>query len=164
MIKNPFQNLSLRERLMVIGATVLTVIWLFYMLVFNPLLTKTINAREALVEKQETLAYMETVRKNNPANTTVKTLSSNQLLAEMASMLAGGEFKSFPCQIQQTASGNIQLGCDKVPFNPFVSWLWKLSERFAFTIREFSAERTDTAGVVRLSLVLSAASGTAMVR
>ncbi|WP_083852274.1 type II secretion system protein GspM [Legionella tunisiensis] len=62
----------------------------------------------------------------------------------------------FPYQLQQTGAGDIQLSYELVPFNHFLSWLWTLNNNYAIVLKQFSAERTPTAGVVKLQIVITA--------
>ena len=57
--------------------------------------------------------------------------------------------------MQQTGAGNIQLMYDAVPFNAFMRWLYAFNEEYAVFIQELIVDKTDTSGVVKLTLVIT---------
>ena len=67
---------------------------------------------------------------------------------------------TFPYQLQQTGSEDIQLTFDEVPFNLFLAWLEKINKRYTITVKQFEVDRTKTPGVARLMILISAASKT----
>ena len=82
-------------------------------------------------------------------------LSTSKLLTVLADRLNQTSFKQYPYQLQQTGVSDIQLVFDQVPYNPFVSWLWDINEQYAIAIKQLIIDRTETAGVVKLIIVIA---------
>jgi general secretion pathway protein M len=156
VITNYWNNLNERERWMAAAGVILVLVYLFYLLIYSPLTTAVNTKSQLLIEKKETLAWMQQIAKKPKHQGKVETTNNTQLLALVSSQLNDKPFKQFPYQLQQTGPGDIQLSFDRVPYQPFLNWLWALSNHYAITIKQFTAEQTDTPGVVKLLLVITA--------
>lgn len=156
MIANYWHNLNERERWMAIIGSICMLIYLFYLLVYSPLTTAVSTRSKELREKQETLIWMQQVRQQPRSQKTAQTINNTKLLALIGNQLSSNSLQKFVYQLQQTGSGDVQLSYDRVPYNLFLSWLWALSNDYAISFKQFSAERTDTPGIVKLMVVITA--------
>lgn len=156
MIASYWNNLNDRERMLAVVGGVLALAYLLYLLVFSPLDRAVVNHKQDLTEKIETLDWLQTVDSPSEHQKSQRVLSNAQLLAQIGSQLAKSSFKQSSYQLQQTSAGEIQLSFEKVPFNPFLTWFWSLSNDYAMTIKQLSVEKTETPGVVKLLLNLEA--------
>lgn len=156
MIANYWHNLNERERWMAAIGSISVLIYLFYLLVYSPLTTAVSTRSKELREKQETLAWMQQVRQQPRSQKTAQAISNTKLLALIGNQLSSNSLQKFVYQLQQTGSGDIQLSYDRVPYNLFLSWLWSLSNDYVISFKQFSAERTDTPGIVKLMVVITA--------
>lgn len=155
-MKTYWYNLNDRERWMLGVGFFCCFFYLFYALLYSPLSTAVYNQSQQLSEKQLTLAWMEQVRHQHVTTKELNVLTSSKLLAVLATQLKSSSFRHFPYQLEQTGAGDIQLSFEQVPYNAFVSWVWSISGQYAFTIKQLNAERTDTPGVVKALIVLTA--------
>lgn len=130
--------------------------YLFYLLFYAPLVRGVHEKSLQLVEKQETLIWMRQVRQRHQVTKAPEVLSNAQLLTLLATQLQTTSFQRFPYQLQQTGVGDIQLSFEQVPFNSFITWLWTINQKYAISIKQFSAERTDSPGIVKMLIVLAA--------
>lgn len=154
-LKNYWSGLTERERIIAAVGGTCTLIYLFYLLIYSPLSTAVSTKTKQLIEKKETLSWMQQVR-NQPKNQKqVESLTNTKLLALIGTQLSDNKFKQFPYQLQQTGPGDIQLSFDKVPYILFLSWLWTLKSHYKITIKQFTADKTDTPGLVKLLIVLT---------
>lgn len=157
MIMSYWTNLNERERLLVAVGSITALIYLIYSLIFSPL-SEAVNSRTLqLKEKQETLAWMQSIHQQPKNSKTPQSIGNAKLLALIGNQLNESSFHSFTYQLQQTGAGEIQLSFERVPFNPFLSWLWALNESYAITLKQCLIEQTKTAGVVKLLIILDAA-------
>ena len=154
-MKAYWSQLNERERWMVGLGAVFSFIYLFYMIIYAPLGRAVHNQSQQLLEKQETLVWMQQVRQQYKAKTAPQTLTSSKLLTVLAEQLNKTSFKSFPYQLQQTGASDIQLSFDKVPYQALMSWIWSLNEKYTLSIKQLNVERTDVPGVVKLMIVIS---------
>ncbi len=153
-LKAYWNNLNDRERWMLGSGGVCCFFLLYYALLYAPLTDSVKEKSQQLKEKEETLVWMQKARSQYKRGTPAQALGSSQLLSVLANQLKSASFHGFSYQLQQTGAGDIQLSFDQVPYNPFVSWLWSVSQRYAFSIRQFNAERTGTPGVVKVLVTI----------
>ncbi len=156
MIANYWNNLNERERWLVGIGSVCILIYLFYLLIYSPLTTAVNDKTQQLIEKQETVAWMQQVRQQTKIKSKAQPISNTKLLALIGNQLNDKPFRQFPYQLQQTGPGDIQLSFDRVPYQQFLSWLWTLNNEYIFTLKQFTAEQTATPGVVKLLVIISA--------
>lgn len=156
MIINYWNNLNERERWLTSIGSVTALIYLFYLLIYSPLSTSVSDKSKQLIEKQQTLAWMQQVRQLPLNKKTKRSISNTKLLAIIGNQLNEKSFRPFPYQLQQTGSGDIQLSFERVPYKQFLLWLWTLNNDYAITLKQFTADRSDTAGVVKLLTVITA--------
>lgn len=149
-----WQSLQDRERLMVIIAALVICSYLFYLLIYSSLYQAEHSNSLQLKEKKETLLWMQTVRTNQLQKKTPQQITSIKLLALISNQLHDVSLASFPYQLQQSNIGDIQLSFDKVAFNPFIFWLWTLTNNYSIEIKRFVAEQTETQGLTKLSLTI----------
>lgn len=155
MITNYWNNLNERERWMASIGSVCAFFYLFYLLVYSPLSSAVATQSKQLIEKKEILAWMEQIRQQ-PKLQKAQTLSNTKLLALIGKQLNDKAFKAFPYQLQQTGPGDIQLSFDRIPYKQLLAWLWTLNKDYAITLKQFIAERSDAAGLVKITLLIAA--------
>lgn len=156
MIINYWNNLNERERWLASIGSVITLIYLFYLLIYSPLSSSVSDKSKQLIEKQQTLSWMQQVRQLPVNQKTQGSISNTKLLAVIGNQLNEKTFQAYPYQLQQTGPGDIQLSFDRVPYKQFLLWLWALNNDYAITLKQFTAERSQTAGVVKLLIVITA--------
>ena len=154
-IKIYWGNLNERERVTLIVGIVFCVGYFFYLLIYSPLSSAVQNQSKVLLEKQETYAWMKQVSSQHQLKQAPKALSSSKLLSVLAFQLKSTSFKQFPYQLQQTGASDIQLSFDRVPYTAFVAWLWSINEKYTLAIKQLNIEKTSTAGVIQLTLVIA---------
>ncbi|WP_133135578.1 GspM family type II secretion system protein LspM [Legionella rowbothamii] len=155
-MKAYLNTLNERERWMIIGATICLILYCYYMLLYAPLSRQVNQKSTQLVEKISTLDWMKKVKGQNLRPKSKQAVDNSQLLTILATQLKEHTLQKFPYQLQQTGTGDVQLTFESVPFNLFVTWLTKINERYALTIKQFNAEKTPTAGVAHVMILMSA--------
>jgi general secretion pathway protein M len=156
-VKSYWNSLNERERWMVIIAAVSVFIYLYYLALYAPLSDSVALKSDQLVEKTETLAWMNKVRHQDHSSKTKQTVSNSQLLTLLATQLKDNKTLKFPYQLQQTGSGDIQLTFDAVPFTLFMKWLAKINEKYTLTLKQLDVQQTETPGVAKLMIIISGA-------
>lgn len=150
-MKQYWQNLNDRERLLVIGCGFLIVLYLFYILIYSPLTTSVSEKRTELQQQSNTLTWMQQQKPQTSHQR--QTITTNKLLPFIASQLSQGNLQKFVYQLQQTSSGDIQLGFESVPYLDFMNWLWALNNQYFLNIKLFSISRDKTEGLVKITIV-----------
>lgn len=155
-MKAYLNSLNERERWMLISAMICLFLYGYYLFLYNPLSQQVTQKSVQLKEKITTLEWMKQVRLQYHKPKTKEGVDNSQLLTILATQLKENSTLKFPYQLQQTGSGDIQLSFEKVPFNLFVDWLEKLNEKYTIILKQFNAERTPTAGIAHVTIILSA--------
>lgn len=146
-------SLNEKEKWMVIGTVIALIFFIYFLFLYSPLNNKVSQKSAELSEKMVTLKWMQEVRYQNHSSQTKQKVDSSQLLSALSTQLKKNSNLTFPYQLQQTGSGDIQLSFEVVPFNLFISWWEEISKRYAIVIKQFDAERTKTAGLTRLRII-----------
>ncbi|WP_165475013.1 type II secretion system protein GspM [Legionella yabuuchiae] len=155
-MKHYWQNLNERDRVALVLGIAAVIIYLMYLIIFSPLYTALEQKSLQHKEKRETLAWMKQIRGQKSQLKPQQPLTNTQLLSLLARKLKIPMFQPFPYQLQQLSAGDIQLSFESVPFILFIQWLKQLNQTYAFSIKQFNAQRIDTAGLAKVSLILSA--------
>lgn len=156
-MKNYLSTLNEREKWMVILAGLSLFIYCYYLFLYAPLTNKLTQKRAQLIEKTETLAWMQKVKQEGHASKKTKqTVDNSQLLTLLATQLKDNPTLKVPYQLQQTSSGEIQLTFDAVPFQLFMEWLAKINDKYTMNVKQFDVQRSETPGVTKLTIMLSA--------
>ncbi|MCA0403986.1 MAG: type II secretion system protein M [Proteobacteria bacterium] len=156
MIKEYWYNLSEKDRLTASIGLVCLSLYLFYILIYSPITNKIQFLNQQLVEKKETLSFLQKA-KGTEVGPKKEAINNSNLLRIIASQLEESKFKHFKYHLQQTNTGDIQLAFDEVPFIQFLLWLFSLQTHYDIQIKQFTAEKTETQGLVKLMIILSAA-------
>lgn len=152
---NYWTNLNERERWTVGLGISCTLIYLFYLLIYSPLETAVSDKSKQLQEKKATLAWIKQVQSQTMGNNKQQRVNDSKLLTIVATQLNTGPFLSFPHQLQQTGQGDIQISFEKVPYTPFLTWLWTLGNDYSMTLKQLGVDRTEITGLVKITLVIT---------
>lgn len=156
-MKIDWDNISERERWMLIGCGVFLIIYLLYMLVYSPIQSGLAEKENQIQSKHHLLQWMRDAKAQYQMVSQIKPLNASQMLTVLTAQLKQTSFKQFPYQLQQTNAGDIQLSFDEVPYNAWISWLWKMHERYAIDLKQLNIERTSVPGVVKASVSMGQA-------
>lgn len=155
-MKNFLKNLNDRDRVaLFIGASCLLMYFL-YLMVYSPIVTALDQKAFHLSEKQKTLSWMQAVQRKKISKNEPLSVNNAQLLSVLNRKLKEAQFEPFAYQLQQDSSGNIQLSFDEIPLVPFLSWLFRMNGSYAFTLQRFVANRVETSGMAKVSIILMA--------
>lgn len=155
-MKAYLSSLNERERWMLAGAALCLILYCYYLFLYSPLSHKVTQKSTQLAEKVETLDWMKKTRQQNTSPKSKQKVDNSQLLTILATQLKEDSTLKFPYQLQQTGPGDIQLTFDAVAFNLFIAWLEKINAKYDITLKQLNAERTPTAGVVHIMILISA--------
>jgi general secretion pathway protein M len=155
-VKSYLNSLSEKEKWMLISAAFCALLYGYYLFLYSPLSNQVDQKSNQLIEKTETLAWMNKVRSQDKSSLKKRSVDNSQLLTILAKQLKDNTQLKFPYQLQQTGSGDIQLSFEKVPFQLFINWLAKIDKQYTFTLKQLDVEQSETAGITKLILVMSA--------
>jgi general secretion pathway protein M len=156
VIRQYWGTLNERERLLLGLGSVCLILYFFYSFIYSALDEAVTQKTQALQEKKKTLIWMQQVSQKTKSNKMPSSITNNRLLTVIATQLKSKDLKTFPYQLEQTGQGDIQLTFEVVPYILILQWLWKLQTDYALTLKQFTAEKTNTPGVVKVLIILSA--------
>jgi general secretion pathway protein M len=158
-LKDWFDSLKPRERLMVLGGAVLVLLMAIYLLALAPFYA-TINARAERVERKEAdLAWMRSVAPEVQAlgaSLPVSAGPSNESLVVLVDRTAR-EAGLGTALTGQTPNGEtgIRVRMEGAAFDTLITWLGNLQLNQAVSVESAQFDRTATPGQVNASLVLN---------
>jgi general secretion pathway protein M len=153
---NHWQQWNQRERLLVTIASVVLLLYLFYLFIVSPLQEAILQAQTLAQENQATLVWMKRIKSQVHSLAMPKVISTSELMGIIHDQLAEtAGLSRYPYHLTQSSSGNIEIKFDKVPFNKFLSWCYRLNQKYHFNIKQLSANQTETAGITQLTCVLT---------
>lgn len=150
-----WKSLNEREQGSLGFAGLFCIIYLFYLVIYSPLISAVANKDLQLQDKRETLAWMQKIQQQyRQISKKTQAIDNSKLLSLIASELGKPAFSAFPYQMQQTGSGDIELSFEKIPYNAFITWLWEISHHYTIHIKELHIEHSETPGIVKLNLLI----------
>lgn len=152
LISTYWANLTDRERWMLGVGIVCCLLFLYYVLFYSPLTGAVRRESQLLIEKQETLLWMEHIKKGQQKTRAKDVLTSSKLLTLLAEQLNKSPFKQFPYQLQQTGISDITLVFDQVPYNAIMAWAWSFNTKYSISIKQLTILKTESPGIVKLTL------------
>lgn len=144
-----------RERWMVLGALLCVGIYIYYFFLYSPLATQVEEKEAQLVEKIQTLEWMNKVKNLKNTEPTKRSVDNGQLLTLLATQLKNSTIH-FPYQLQQTNSGEIQISFAQIPFNVFIEWLIKIDKDYNINIKQLDVNKSATPGITQLMIIINA--------
>lgn len=154
-MKAYWTQLNDREQVSVGIAGLCCVLYLFYALLFSPLVTAVVMAEQDWTDKKTTLVWMQQVAQGYSRGQAPKQVTSGNLLSVLTELLSKASFQRFPYQLEQTSNGDIQLTFAKVPYNGFIAWLDMQSKHYTLSIKTLYLNKTELPGVVKATVVFT---------
>lgn len=156
-MKSYLNTLNEREKWMILIAGISVFAYVYYLFLYSPLASKVNERTTQLVEKKQTLAWMNKVKNTTSIKSTKRTIDNSQLLTLLATELKNDPTLNVPYQLQQTSSGEVQLSFERVSFNVFIEWLLKLNNTYNINIKQLDVNKSETPGSTQLMIIINAA-------
>lgn len=154
-MKAYLNSLNERERWMVVLGGLSLILYCYYIFLYAPINNRVQQKSAILTEQIDTLNWMKKVQGEAHSTKTKKTVDNNQLLTLLATQLKQDDELKSAYQIQQTASGEIQLSFETVPFSLFMKWLAEINKEYSIIIKQLNVEHSNTPGVTRLTVIIT---------
>jgi len=150
-----WKGLTEREQKLMWGLLGAMALFLPY-LIHLPLSHAITEQTRALHEKKATLAWMQASNKtwqSAPDADKPKQLGVTEALSVISHALDASSMHAFAYELTQLEGNTLQLSFEKVPYQPFLDWLFKMESKYNFNIQSLRAEKTETTGLSRLQVV-----------
>jgi general secretion pathway protein M len=122
---------------------------------YAPLKQAVLENTRDLAGQRATLLWMKAAESRfTPDQKKKKMLGGSSGLTAFSSAISQSTFHELPYQLQQVEEGVLQLSFETVPYQHFLTWLWSMEARYVLHVKTFNAEKTDTKGLVKLTLTI----------
>ena len=158
-MKEWFANLQPRERLILLGAALVLLPLLLYLLVWEPLDKEVRTLRNSVSAGQKQIAWLQQASaearalKAGGAAATADT--SVSLISAVETTATQRNLRSALKRIEPQGSDKIAIDIDNAAFDDIIRWIGELQTRYGATVSQFSAARGDDPGRIEGRLVLT---------
>jgi general secretion pathway protein M len=157
-LKNKFDALEYRERIIVIAGLVFLVISLFYLAVWDPIISARDAERQHYSSQQQTLSWMqEAVREIQSLKSTgASTVSrfknqSVSALAERSAQSTG--IKPYIIK-QESDKQGVKIQLEQADFDRLIMWLNDMEQKYAIQAGSVHIEKQAASGAVNARVTL----------
>ncbi|OGV30942.1 MAG: hypothetical protein A3E88_00755 [Legionellales bacterium RIFCSPHIGHO2_12_FULL_35_11] len=155
-INEHWQKLNDREQKFAKIGIIIVFIYIFYALIYSPLSSSVKQKKQFLQEQKEVYLWMKNasnihkLAEKNPSAIKLNNISA------VSQNLKSTNLKKFSPHLMQTNDGEINLSFEKVPYNEFLVWLWKISSKNGILIKDIDiVSKSNEDGYVSVKLLFS---------
>jgi general secretion pathway protein M len=153
-----------REQLMLITAGAAMLVFLLYLLAWQPFTEAIEQNHQRVISKQATLQWMEenlgeVQRLRRQQNSGGAAATNEALLTLVDRTSKQNQLRQQIQRIKPQGENSVQLWVEQAPFDTLMKWLGELSERYGILIDTLNIDRQNDPGVVNARLVLQRAGG-----
>jgi general secretion pathway protein M len=145
--KQKWQQLNAREKSLILIMSVVIGIFIFYMLIWQPLNNNLIKAEKKQSRQQALLQLVQEKTKLYQQSKHLSNRNSGSLTGVINRTARQHKIKVTRMQPQ---GDNLQVWVDEVPFEQLLHWLAQLVNNEGITINAIDISKTDTNGVVQV--------------
>lgn len=143
-----FNGLQTRERILVSVAAIITVILIFYLMIWSPLNNAISENQKALESERELVSWLqEQSLRARLLSDSGSSTPVNGSLTQLVNQTTRGT--NIAIARLQPIGDNLQVSIEKVPFNDLLAWLNAL-ERRGVIILQSDIVDTDDTGIVQV--------------
>lgn len=152
-----WQNLSERDRLIVIYGGIVAVLLLFYFMVLSPLSQKNTDLMESNAQTRDLIDWMKSAKvqlvqlRQQSKN---KTASNVSLLSAVEQSVKRNRLNAAAGEIKQLENNRVQISFAKVDFPAVMHWIEDIQATSGSKIDKVTIQKTEKLGVVHVDLTL----------
>ena len=152
-----WDGISNRERALIASGAALTLLLLFYFAVWEPFQAQSRRLRQNVAEQRADLAWVrqaaQEIKRLN-ANAAVQTADNRSLLTLVDQTARAAGLGTAMKRVAPQGDDKLSAQLDAVEFDKLVPWIGVLERDYRVTLVSFSADRTETPGLVNARIVL----------
>lgn len=159
-LRTRFQALEARERYFLLGAFVVVMLTLFYLLVVEPLVQYHDQLQTRIAMQREEVSWMRgavQVLGERGGTATSDVQAGGSLLALTDSSARSAGLAKQLKRIQQEGDDAVRVRLEAASFDQMILWLDDLERRYGVVATEMSVDRAEGPGLVNASLTLTRA-------
>jgi general secretion pathway protein M len=158
--RDRWQQLTLRERILVAGGGVVLVLLLLYTLIWEPLSSAVYRYRQDVITNKMLLLQ---IQQAGPEIKSLRSQVKRSQIKDQADLLSVVERLVRKSRLQSTVSeiglgteNTVRLRFDDVPFDELMTWLIELQQKEGIVVNTFTLEKLPEVGRVKVQLTVSA--------
>ncbi len=157
-MKDWFDNLQARERMIVMVGGVITLLILLWALIWNPITSRTAELRTEVNSDRELLVWMQ------DASTRIKVAESSgaikpkynvNIITAVESTSKRKGLRSSITSMKPDGENKINLDIKDASFDDMILWQGQLLTEYGIRAEQFSAKPSDKSGLVNARLTLT---------
>lgn len=156
-----FENLSKRERYMVIGAGAALLVFLLYILAWSPLVNRAQTLERRVHAQEQELAWMRQaaaeVQRLRGGSAPAQAARSESLLSLIERTARERGLSGAVRRVQPEGQSGARIWLEGAAFDDLVLWLHQLSSNYGVRISEASVDRQPQPGLVNARLLVEGA-------
>ena len=161
-MKQWFEGLESRERILLFSGVIVLSVFLFYVLVWQPFHSGYDRLQSTISEQRTTALWIQegaakVKQLKGAGGMTGKGLGGRSLLAVTDSTARAGGLAASMKRIEPEGRNGVRVWLEGASFDQFVTWLSLLSSKYGINPDSVSMERGEAAGQVNVRLTLQAA-------
>lgn len=153
-----WQTLQPREKILVASATVLAAAFIYYQLLYLPLVESIAKSRAEIANQQSLIVWMKqqiNVISAARRQTSNSNTSSLPLLPLTEQSLNNDKFQQYNTSIGLVEKNKVKVSFKEAPFIDFFNWLKAFTEKNNTTVVSASLIKEDKPGIISGSVVIS---------
>jgi general secretion pathway protein M len=161
-MKQWYEGLESRERIMLFSGVIVLSVFLLYMLVWQPVHSGYDRLKSTISEQRTTALWIQqgaakVKQLKGAGGIAGQGLGGRSLLAVTDSTARAGGLAAAMKRIEPEGRNGVRVWLEGASFDQFVTWLGLLSNKYGINPDSVSMERGEAAGQVNVRLTLQAA-------
>lgn len=155
-----FLSLNQRERMLLQTAAAVMAVFLFYILIWQPLSDNYEKNKKNVFAATETLEWMKKtsreiklLRGNNSGSSTIKS-GKQFVLGIVDQTVRKSGLNSAMKRVQPEGESGVRVWFEEAPFDEFIKWLAVIESEKGLFVNEINIERSDSPGLVNVRVYL----------
>lgn len=159
-LQQKWNELTTRERkLLLIGGITIT-IGLFYISILNPLLNTLPHLRQEIQKQKELIQWMQPIvqriqqlQTNGIALENIN-VNNQSLLVMLEQSIQTEQIDKYIKQLRQTTENQITIEFNTIPFDQLITWLEKIWSSYSIGVYQLTIIPDKTPGLVQAQIIL----------
>ena len=155
-----WQNLSPRERSMMISLSLVACVLLIYFIIWAPISNGVSTLKQNVSDNRALLSWMQqatsVLQKNQSADDAAgQNTPADQRLAVIQTSLKDTSFNKHVTQIEQTNQNDVRVVITSADFDTLTDWFVLLWKQNGIIVSEASLKRLNNQGLVSANIILT---------
>ena len=158
-MKDWFLSLTQRERTLVQVAVSVAVMFLLYLLIFDPISTSYSKNKKNVAAATETLEWMKTAAQevkqlSGGRNLSARPQGKQQVLSlvDLSARKAG--LSTVMKRVQPEGDSGVRVWFENAAFDELIKWLATIESDHGLSVNEINVEQTESTGLVNVRVFL----------